>query len=146
MFDSDKDNFASCGEIDIEADEARLDTVIGFVEEKLDNVGCSLKNRMQIAVAVEEVFVNIAKYAYEPLRGRAVIKAAVSDNPPSLAITFIDKGKPYNPLAKKDPDVTLPAEMRPIGGLGIYMVKKTMDDVVYEYRDGMNILTLVKYF
>ena len=61
-----------------------------------------------------------------------------------MTLTFIDNGKPYDPLKKADPDITLPANERPIGGLGIFMVKKTMDDVNYEYADGKNILRLKK--
>ena len=99
---------------------------------------------MQIDIAVEEVFVNICKYAYHPDKGRAVVRVSVTDAPVQVKITFIDHGHPYDPLDKDDPDVTLSAEDRPIGGLGIFMVKQTMDAVEYEYKDGSNILTLVK--
>ena len=103
-----------------------------------------MKEQMQIDLAVEEVFVNIAKYAYAPDKGRAVVRVEVCDDPVQVKITFLDHGKPYDPLAKDDPDVTLPVEVRPVGGLGIFMVKQSMDDVKYEYKDGTNILTLVK--
>ena len=131
-------------ELDIEAVEENLNTVMAFVDEKLEAADCSIKSRMQIDVAVEEVFVNICKYAYTPDQGRAVVRVEVTDDPVQVKITFIDQGKPYDPLQKKDPDVTLPAEQREIGGLGIFMVKNTMDAVEYEYKDGSNILTLVK--
>ena len=99
---------------------------------------------MQIELAVEEVFINIASYAYLPGKGNATVRVEVTENPVSVTITFIDRGVPYDPLAKDDPDVTASAENRAIGGLGVFMVKKTMDDVAYEYRDGQNILTLKK--
>ena len=99
---------------------------------------------MQVDVAVEELFVNIAHYAYAPDTGSATIRVAPRQDPKGVAITFVDRGVPYDPLAKEDPDVTLSAEERQIGGLGIYMVKKSMDDMQYEYRDGQNVLTIVK--
>ena len=100
--------------------------------------------QMQIDVAVEEIFVNIAHYAYNPEVGNAMVRVEILPDVPSVDITFIDQGVPYDPLAKADPDVTLSAEERQIGGLGIFMVKKTMDDVKYEYVNGHNILTLKK--
>ena len=103
-----------------------------------------MKSQMQIDLAVEEVFVNIAKYAYHPDKGRATVRVEVSDDPVQVRITFLDHGKPYDPLAKEDPDVTLSADERPVGGLGVFMVKQSMDDVTYEYKDGTNILTLTK--
>lgn len=99
---------------------------------------------MQIDVAVEELFVNIAQYAYAPGIGVATIRLEIQEDPFVVVITFIDNGIPYNPLAKEDPDITLSAEERPIGGLGIYMVKKSMDEVSYEYKDGQNILRIKK--
>ena len=98
----------------------------------------------QINVAVDELFSNIANYAYKPKTGQATVSLAVSDDGKTVTVTFTDSGVPYNPLAKKDPDVTLSADERQIGGLGIYMVKKTMDDVTYEFKDGKNILSIKK--
>ena len=129
-------------ELEIDAADENLDEVQAFVDERLENTGCSMKTQMQIAVVVEEVFVNIAHYAYAPGSGRAKMRAEVSENPPALTVTFTDRGIPYDPLAKPDPDLSLPASEREIGGLGILMTKKFMDDVAYEYRDGQNILTL----
>ncbi len=131
-------------ELDIDAADENLDEVQAFVDERLENTGCSVKAQMQIAVVVEEVFINIAHYAYAPDTGRAKMRAEVSEEPRCLTITFADRGIPYNPLAKPDPDLSLPASEREIGGLGILMTKKFMDDVAYEYRDGQNILTLKK--
>ncbi|MCR5676278.1 MAG: ATP-binding protein [Lachnospiraceae bacterium] len=121
-----------------------LDEVIAFVEEQLEEHDCPPKLVIQINIAVEEIYVNIAHYAYTPEIGEAVVQTEFSEDPSGITITFIDSGKPFDPLAKPDPDVTLPAEERQIGGLGIYMVKKSMDDVQYERKDGKNILTITK--
>jgi len=131
-------------EIELEAKVENLPTVLALVDEQLESVDCPMKIQMQIDVAVEEIFVNIAHYAYNPEVGNAMVRVEILPDVPSVDITFIDKGVPYDPLAKADPDVTLSAEERQIGGLGIFMVKKTMDDVKYEYVNGHNILTLKK--
>ena len=131
-------------DLELEALTENLPEVQAFVGEKLDGVNCPPKARMQLEIAVEEIFVNIANYAYAPDKGNATVRVEVSDEPVTVSITFVDKGVPYDPLKKEDPDVTLSAEEREIGGLGIFMTKKIMDDVVYEYRDGRNILTIKK--
>ncbi|MCR5511238.1 MAG: ATP-binding protein [Lachnospiraceae bacterium] len=131
-------------EITIEAKVDNLDQVLSFVDEQLESAGCSIGIQTQIDIAVEEVFVNIAQYAYDPNVGPATISVETSSNPLKVELTFMDKGMPYNPLAKDDPDVTQSADERPIGGLGIYMVKNIMDDVEYEYKDGQNIFTIAK--
>ena len=129
--------------------EARLDNmneVLAFVDEFLEGLLCPPKVQMQIDVAVEELFVNIVQYSYAPAVGQATIRMDVENDRPGVAITFIDSGMPFNPLIKVDPDITLSAEQRQIGGLGIFMVKKSMDKVEYEYKDEKNILTIRKYF
>ena len=126
----------------IKADAAKLPEVLAFIDAELEAADCPMKPQMQIDVAVEEIFVNIASYAYNPGSGIAVIGIQVKDG--VAEITFADSGIPYDPLAREDPDVSLPAEEREIGGLGVYLVKQTMDDVRYEYRDGQNLLTIVK--
>lgn len=131
-------------ELTLDATIENLDRVIAFVDDHLEQYGCSMKTQMQIDVAVEELFVNIAHYAYSPKTGLATVRVEVENDPPAVAITFMDRGIPYNPLQKPDPDVTLSAEKRKIGGLGIYMVKKSMDAIDYEYRDGQNILCIKK--
>ena len=131
-------------ELTIEARPENLDAVTAFIDEQLDTANCSMKARMQIEVAVEELFVNIANYAYSPEVGNATIGVKVQDDENYVTISFKDSGTPYDPLAKPDPDITLSADDRPIGGLGIYMVKKSMDDVKYEFKDGQNILTIKK--
>ena len=128
----------------LDATVDNLPKVLAFVDERLEALGCPMPAQMQIDVAVEELFVNIAHYAYAPGVGSATVLVSAVDEPRSVEITLIDGGVPYNPLAKPDPDVSLSAEERAIGGLGIYMVKKTMDDVRYEYRGGKNVLTIRK--
>ena len=113
-------------------------------DEELVALSCPPDQQIQIQIAVEELFVNIAHYAYNPEVGPATVRVDVEDDPISVVITFIDNGVPYDPLAKDDPDITLSAQERDIGGLGIYMVKMSMDDVSYEYKDGRNILTIKK--
>ncbi len=134
----------SCNELEIEAETGNLEEVQAFIGERLEAGGCPPKTAMQIGVAVEEIFVNIANYAYAPGQGSATVRVEVDDDPLTVTITFIDHGMPYDPLARVDPDTSLPAEAREIGGLGVFMTKKLMDDIAYEYRDGQNILTMKK--
>ena len=131
-------------ELNIEAKTENLERVLKFIDERLMELGCGRKQQLQIDIAAEELFVNIAHYAYKPVHGRATVRVEVEDNPLTVKITFIDQGIPYDPLARDDPDVTLSAEDRRIGGLGIFMVKKSMDDVHYEYKNGENRLTIHK--
>lgn len=131
-------------ELTIEALTENIDVVTDFVNEQLEELECPMKIQTQLDIAVDELFSNIAHYAYNPETGPATVQVEVTENPLSVIITFIDQGVPYDPLAKSDPDTTLSAEDRQIGGLGIYMVKKTMDDISYEYKEGKNILTIKK--
>ena len=135
---------ATINEIVIDANTDKLDEVIGFVDAHLEEYDCSMKTQMQIDIAVEEVFVNIANYAYNTDIGKATIRVEISGDPIVIKITFLDNGTPYDPLAKEDPDVTLSAEDSKIGGLGIFMTKKSMDNIQYEYKNGQNILTIEK--
>lgn len=96
----------------------------------------------QIDLAIDELFANIARYAYGPDGGQATVRVEKQEIPPMAVITFIDRGIPFDPLKKKDPDTTLSAVERQVGGLGIYLVKKSMDGMAYEYKDGQNILTV----
>ena len=131
-------------ELNIAATVENIEAVTDFVNEQLEAIDCSMKTQMQIDIAIDELFSNIAHYAYNPEVGDATVRVEVTEDPLAVVITFIDKGVPYDPLAKADPDTTLSAEERKIGGLGIYMVKKSMDDVTYEYKDGQNILAIKK--
>lgn len=128
----------------VQATLENLDEVMAFVEEQMEVYHCSMKMQMQIAVAVEEIYVNIASYAYREQKGNARIRVQSGGDPLQISIIFEDDGIPYNPLLKEDPDITLSAEERKIGGLGIYIVKKSMDQVEYHYQNGKNILTIRK--
>ncbi len=134
----------SNNELDVEASTDNLDDVIDFVRGFLEKADCPLKIQMQVEVAVEEIFINIASYAYAPDKGNANIRVEILEDPKVAAIQFVDRGVPYDPLAKEDPDVTMSAEKRQIGGLGIFMAKKSMDDISYRYEDGKNILLMKK--
>jgi len=132
-------------ELNVDATVDNLPVVQAFLEERLEEMNCSMKAMMQIQVAVEEIYVNIAHYAYGTECGEAIVRVEELKDPAAVAITFIDRGIPYDPLAKEDPDVTLSAKERQVGGLGIFMTKKMMDDVSYERKDDQNVLTLKKY-
>ena len=116
------------------------------IRDYVSDLHCNIRSLLELDIIVEETFINIASYAYNPDKGTATVRVEVSEEPVVVTITFVDHGIPYDPLAKEDPDVTLSAEEREIGGLGIFMTKKLMDDVVYEYKDGSNILRLIKRF
>lgn len=131
-------------ELTIAATVENINTVTDFVGEQLEAYDCPMKAQIQINIAIDELFSNIAHYAYNPETGDATVCVEVVEDPMAVVITFIDKGVPYDPLKHADPNTTLSAEEREIGGLGIFMVKKTMDDITYEYKDGQNILTIKK--
>ncbi len=125
--------------------EARIENIPALTKEVdtiLEEAGCGLKAMMQIDVALDEIFSNIAKFAYAPGTGKAVVRVETGDG--MVQITFIDSGIPFDPLAEADPDISAKAEKRTVGGLGIYLVKKTMDKVKYKYHNGKNILTIRK--
>ena len=130
-------------ELILPAKVENLDEVQAFVGERVGE-DCSPKAQMQLDLAVEEIFVNIANYAYAPGEGKAAVRVQVSEEPRRVDVTFRDRGVPYNPLEKEDPDVTALAAERKLGGLGIFLTKQLMDEVQYEYRDGQNVLTLTK--
>ena len=130
--------------LNVEAKVQNLKQVLSFIDEELRQENCSKRIALQIEVAVEELFVNIAHYAYINDTGDVCISISVSGDPRTAEISFADSGTPFDPLAQTDPDVTLDAERRNIGGLGIFMVKKSMDKLLYEYRDGLNITTIRK--
>lgn len=131
-------------ELTLAATVENIETVTDFVNEQLEALGCSMKAQMQIDIAIDELFGNIAHYAYKPDVGSATVQVEVTQEPLAVIITFIDGGVPYDPLKSEDPDITLSAEERQVGGLGVYMVKKTMDEILYEYKDGKNILSIKK--
>ena len=131
-------------ELTISATIENIEAVTAFVDKQLEEAGCSKKAEVQINVAIDELFSNIAHYAYHPETGDATVRVEVCEDPLSVIITFIDNGMPYDPLQNEDPDISLSADERQVGGLGIFMVKKTMDEVSYEYKGGKNILTIKK--
>ena len=121
-----------------------LSEVLGFVEETLESYECSMKNQTAICVAIEEVFVNVASYAYGEGSGDVTLDIGFDEANRDVTFRLIDQGVPFDPLKKPDPDITLAIEERQVGGLGIFIVKKTMDTVHYAYEDGKNILTMIK--
>lgn len=131
-------------ELTIAATVENIEAVTAFVDEQLEALDCPMKAQMQIDIAIDELFGNIAHYAYNPDVGEATVRVEVMEDPLSVVITFIDGGVPYDPLTQADPDITLSAEERAIGGLGIFMVKKTMDEITYRYENGSNILSIRK--
>ncbi len=131
-------------EITVLAEVSKLDSVLQFMDSILESIPCPPKTQMQLDVAVEEIFVNIASYSYPNTDGDVTMSCFIEEEPLQVILVFTDTGIPYNPLEKEDPDINLSAEERAVGGLGIYMVKKTMSEVSYQYLDGKNILTLKK--
>ncbi len=131
-------------ELTIEAKIENLRDVMAFAEEELEKADCTMKAMMSINVALEEMFVNISHYAYGEGVGTVTIDISVQEPQGIAVVRLVDSGVPFDPLAKADPDVTLSAEKRQIGGLGIFMVKSSMDHVAYERRDGKNIFTMEK--
>lgn len=131
-------------EITVDATIDNIGVVTDFVDEFLEEADCPMKAKMQLDIAIDELFGNIAHYAYREETGNATVRVEMLEAPKAVCVTFIDSGIPYNPLEKPDPDVTLSAEERAIGGLGIFMVKKNMDDMQYDYCDGQNRLRIIK--
>ena len=130
--------------ITVPAKPAALEIVNTFIQEKLQTIDCSKHIRMQLKLAVEEIFVNISSYAYHPGIGQVEVGVLIDSDPPTVTIRFLDQGHPFNPLKQPDADISLSAQDREIGGLGILLVKKTMDQVNYAYENGKNILTIKK--
>ena len=131
-------------ELTLSATVENIEVVTDFVNEQLGALDCPMKAETQIDIAIDEIFSNIVYYAYNSEIGQVTVRFEVSGEPPTVTITFIDSGVPYDPLQKADPDTTISIEDRRNGGFGIYMVKKYMDDVTYAYRDGQNVLTIKK--
>lgn len=130
-----------------EATDENLEAVNDFIHAQIKPFSCQSQTLFQIDLAVEEIFVNISHYAYSPDKGMVQIECSAektADAPAKLTVSFTDRGKAFNPLAKPDPDITLPVEEREIGGLGIFLTKKYMNSVLYERKDNQNILTFTK--
>ena len=121
-----------------------LSDVLGFVDEMLESYECPMKTQMAICVAIEEIFVNVARYAYGEGEGDMTLGIGFDEESRTITFRMSDQGAPFDPLQRPDPDITLSAEDREIGGLGIFITKKTMDAVTYAYENGENILTMMK--
>ena len=121
-----------------------LSDILGFVDFMLEKYECPMKLQTAICVAIEEVFVNVARYAYENGEGDVTLGIGFDKESRNITFRMRDKGVPFDPLKKPDPDITLSAEEREIGGLGIFITKKTMDKVEYTYENGENTLTMIK--
>ena len=137
---------SSVSEYHTTASLENLEGISAFAGEILDSLSCPPKARNQIRVAIDEIFSNISNYAYDGADGPVTVSIEEKQDPRSVILRFIDAGKPFDPLSAPEPDLSLPIEDRPVGGLGIFLVRKTMDDVTYEYRDGKNILSIEKKF
>jgi len=130
--------------ITMKAVTGNIGAITEFVDRELEAVDCPMKAQMQIDLAIDELVANVAMYAYTPGTGDVTVSFEFDEAARTVTLTFIDGGIPYDPLQKEDPDVTLPAEKRQIGGLGIFLVRKNMDGMSYRREDGKNILQVQK--
>ena len=130
--------------ITIPAEAKNLDAVVAFVFDELRPFNCSQKILLQVRLAIEEIFINIVSYAYHPETGLADIRCEVLQEPLRVVIQFLDGGIPFDPLAKEDADLSPEALEEREGGLGIFLVKQTMDEVRYSHENGKNVLTIQK--
>ena len=144
VFDYKKKEETAMNEKVFTAKKETLPEVMAFTEECLESFECPMKSSMAICVAVEEIFVNIASYAYPDGDGNAILSFGFDENERLMTLVIKDNGVPFNPLERAEPDITLSADEREIGGLGIFITKKTMDTVSYAYENGENILTMTK--
>lgn len=129
----------------VNATPEQIEQVVDFVNEQLDTLGCSDEVRIDVDVAVDELLGNIVQYAYGPEAGTVTVCVDAGDDPLAAVITFVDRGAPFDPLTKEVQDTTsLPARERPVGGLGLFLVRGLMDEITYSYQDGQNVLTVRK--
>ena len=131
-------------EITVDAMIENMNTVTAFVDDFLDQIACPMKSRIHINIVIDEIFGNICHYAYKDSVGAVTVRVESGNTPKAVFLTFTDNGIPYNPLDTEDPDITLSSEERKIGGLGIYLVKKNMDEMKYEYVNQQNRLWMEK--
>lgn len=130
--------------LEIPAEKARLTEVLDFVLGYAKELGFEKKELFQLKVCTEEIFVNVASYAYAPDTGLITITADGGVDPLTVTLSFIDSGTPFDPLAKPDPAKKRPLSQAKKGGLGIFITKKLMDEVSYAYQDGRNVMTIRK--
>ena len=131
-------------EITVDATIENMNTVTAFVDDFLDQIACPMKSKIQINIVIDEIFGNICHYAYKDSVGAVTVRVESGNTPKAVFLTFTDNGIPYNPLETEDPDITSSSEERKIGGLGIYLVKKNMDEMKYEYVNRQNRLWMEK--
>lgn len=132
-------------ELMVPSDTESLYEVLDFISDCLSDCGVSVRSLSQLELAVEEIFVNIALHAYPPTGGEIAVNCRVEESMMKVTITFTDGGVPFDPLQSPDPDTTLPADERPVGGLGIFLIKKNVDGISYRRRNDKNILTIEKF-
>lgn len=133
-------------ELTVEAIVEQIETVTEFVNAELEKLDCPMKARIQLDIAIDEIVSNIAYYAYGERTGTVTVRIEALQKENGVQLMFLDSGVPYDPLTKQDPDISAEIEERKEGGLGIFLVRKTMDDMKYEYKDGQNCLTIRKSF
>ncbi len=138
------EQMSNCEEITVPADLRQLPAVVTLIDSMLNDLQCPAKSRIHVKITVDEIFSNIILHA-NLLKGEMVTVCARTETDPSaIEITFTDKGRPFDPLSVAEPDVTASAQKRPVGGLGLFMVRRMMDTVKYEYVNDKNILTVRK--
>lgn len=130
-------------EIKLKADSQNLEEVLSVINNCLNKYNVNIKNRLQLELAIEEIFINISKYAFK-VSGDVLIRYEINNNPFKIIVIFCDEGIPFNPLSYEPEDTKLNIEDKKIGGLGISLIKKNVDDITYEYKNGFNILTVEK--
>lgn len=135
-----------CCELEVDADIKNLDVLMRTLEEELEQCDCPIKTVSRVSVCMEELFANVAGYAYEFPGGTCIIRIYTENSQGSgnVRIEIQDWGVPFDPFSRPDPDITLSAEERNIGGLGIFMVKKIMDKVEYHRDDNKNVIIMEK--
>ena len=133
-------------ELTVDATAENIPVVTDFVNAELEVNACPLKTQLQLDVVIDELLANVASYAYTPEIGPVTVHISVEEEPRAVVLTFIDQGRPFNPLSTEDPDVTLSAEDREPGGLGLFLVRKTMDELSYDHQAGRNVMKIKKYF
>lgn len=133
-------------ELTVEAIVEQIETVTEFVNAELEKLDCPMKARIQLDIAIDEIVSNIAIYAYGEKTGTVTVRIEALQEENGVQLMFLDSGVPYDPLTRQDPDISAEIEERKEGGLGIFLVRKTMDDMKYEYKDGQNCLTIRKSF
>lgn len=133
-------------ELTVEAIVEQIETVTEFVNAELEKLDCPMKARIQLDIAIDEIVSNIAYYAYGENTGTVTVRIEALQEENGIQLMFLDSGVPYDPLTRQDPDISAEIEERKEGGLGIFLVRKTMDDMKYEYKDGQNCLTIRKSF